>query len=67
MMGGDIRVHSELGRGSVFTVRLPRVVGRAAALRRGAALRAGPASAPGASPSPTYGPRHRRRRRDAAS
>ena len=38
MMGGDIGVDSELGRGSSFTVRLPRTVGERKALVGGATL-----------------------------
>jgi signal transduction histidine kinase/CheY-like chemotaxis protein len=41
MMGGDVIVESEIGRGSVFTVRLPRVAGQAESV-------APPASAPAA-------------------
>ena len=47
IMGGDIQVRSELGRGSVFTVRLPRVSGRAGPV---AGHDAAPAPAPASSP-----------------
>jgi CheY-like chemotaxis protein/nitrogen-specific signal transduction histidine kinase len=47
MMGGDIQIQSEFGRGSVFTVRLPRVSGPARpAPGHAAAAPADPAFAP---------------------
>jgi CheY-like chemotaxis protein len=47
MMGGDIQLQSEFGKGSVFTVRLPRVSGPA---------RPAPGHAPAASSEPAVSP-----------